>query len=78
MKLIKFTTILFLMAIISLSYSTAQGFTNLSDCLVTTDIGKFTYKVRNARLGNACGVVGGADHFKVDHVDSICTVVIPI
>jgi len=72
MKLIKFTTFALLMAFITLSYSTAQGFTNLSDCLVTTDIGKFTYRVRNARLGNACGVVGGADHFKLDHLDSIC------
>ena len=72
MKLIKFAAIALLMAFISLSYSTAQGFTNLSECLVTNDIGKFTYRLRNARLGNACGVVGGADHFKVDHVDSIC------
>ncbi|MEN6422755.1 MAG: hypothetical protein ABFD76_12505 [Smithella sp.] len=72
MKIMKFTTMALLMAFIALSYSTAQGFTNLNDCLVTNDIGKFTYRVRNARLGNACGVVGGADHFKMDHVDSIC------
>jgi hypothetical protein len=73
MKLIKFTTMVFLIVFISLTYSTAQGFTNLSDCLVTTDIGKYIYDVKTARLGNAAGVVGGADHFKIDHVDSICS-----
>jgi hypothetical protein len=57
---------------ICFSHSTAQCFTNLSDCLVTTDIGKFTYKARNAGLGNASGVVGDADHFDLDHTDSIC------
>ena len=62
-----------LIVFISLTYSTAQGFTNLSDCLVTTDIGKYIYDVKIARLGNAAGVVGGADHFKIDHVDSICS-----
>lgn len=72
MSKIKFAAMVLLIAFVALSYSTAQGFTNLSDCLVTTDIGKFTYRVRDARLGNACGVVGGADHFKLDHVDSIC------
>lgn len=63
----------FSIVLIALSYSTAQGFTNLSDCLVTTDIGKYIYDVKTARLGNAAGVVGGADHFKIDHVDSICS-----
>lgn len=73
MKLIKFTAIALLTAFISMSYSTAHGFTNLGDCLVTTDIGKYIYDVKTARLGNAAGVVGGADHFKIDHVDSICS-----
>jgi hypothetical protein len=45
----------------------------LNDCLVTNDIGIFAYDSEYSRLGNACGVVVGADHFKVDHVDSICT-----
>ena len=73
MKLTKFMTIALLIAFISLSYSTAQCFNNLSDCLVTNDIGKYIYDVKTTRLGNACGVVGGADHFKVDHVDSVCS-----
>jgi hypothetical protein len=68
----KVTTMALLMAFVALSYSTAQGFTNLSDCFVTNDIGKFTYRVKNARLGNACGVVGGADHFDIDHADTLC------
>jgi hypothetical protein len=73
MKLLKFSTTAFLLVFISLSYSIAQGFTNLNDCLVTTNIGKYIYDVKTARLGNASGVVGGAGHFKVDHVDSICS-----
>ena len=62
-----------LTAFISLSYSTAQGFTNLSECLVNSDIGKYIYDSKYSKIGNASGVVGGADHFKVDHVDSICS-----
>jgi hypothetical protein len=72
MKIIKVTATILLFIIFSFSYAVAQGFTNLSDCLVTNDIGEFTYKVRNARLGNASGVVGDADHFDLDHTDSIC------
>ena len=73
MKLIKFTVMAILLVIISLSYSTAHSFTNLNECLVANDIGKYTYDLKYSRLGNAAGVVGGADHFKVDHVDSICS-----
>ena len=72
MRKIKYLATILLLISISFSYAVAQGFSNLSDCLVTTDIGKFTYKVRNARLGNSSGVVGDADHFDLDHTDSIC------
>ena len=71
-KIAKVTTTVLLLILFSFSYVVAQGFNSLNDCLVTNDIGKFTYKARNARLGNAAGVVGGADHFKLDHTDSIC------
>jgi hypothetical protein len=72
-KMVKVTaTLLLLFISLSFSYAAAQGFTNLGDCLVTNDIGKFTYKLRNAQLGNAAGVVGGAGHFKLDHQDAIC------
>ncbi len=73
MKKFKFALMALLTAFISLSYSTAQGFTNLNDCLVTNDIGIFAYDSEYSHLGNAAGVVGGADHFKIDHVDSICS-----
>jgi hypothetical protein len=71
-KMVKVTATALLFISFSFSSAVAQGFNNLNDCLVTNDIGKFTYKVRNARLGNAAGVVGGAGHFKIDHTDSIC------
>lgn len=73
MRKIKYLATILLLISISFSYAVAQGFTNLSDCLVTNDVGIFTYDSEYSRLGNACGVVGGEDHFKLDHTDSICS-----
>lgn len=61
-----------LLVFISLSYSTAHSFTNLNDCLITSDIGKYVYSSEYSRLGNASGVVDGADHFDLDHSDTFC------
>ncbi len=67
----KVTAIIFVF--LSFACVTAHGFTDLSNCLVTNDIGIFTYKSQYSHLGSAPGVVGGADHFELDHNDSICS-----
>ncbi len=54
-------------------YTSVQGFTSFDNCLITSDIGIFTYESQYSHLGNAPGIVGSADHFKLDHTDSICT-----
>ncbi|MEN6422509.1 MAG: hypothetical protein ABFD76_11245, partial [Smithella sp.] len=61
--------ILFLMCC---SNSVVYGFTNLNDCLITSDISKYVYNSEYSRLGNASGVVNGADHFDLDHSDAFC------
>ncbi|OGW50686.1 MAG: hypothetical protein A2Z50_07625 [Nitrospirae bacterium RBG_19FT_COMBO_42_15] len=71
MKVIKITTILAL--IIGIFLPDAKAFTNLTDCLITSDIGIYNYKSQRANMGKGSGVVGLAGHFGKDHDDTVCT-----
>ena len=48
-------------------------FSSLSDCLVTNDIGIYSYKASRANMGAGSGVIGMAGHFNKDHNDNVCT-----
>ena len=72
-KVMKTTILVALITFSLITYGVVQAATDLSNCLVNNDIGKYVYDTSSARIGNASGVVGNADHFKLDHTDSICT-----
>jgi len=56
-------------------YNSVEGkvFSTLSDCLVTSDIGKYSFDIGGANMGKGSGVVGLAGHFGIDHDDIVCT-----
>jgi hypothetical protein len=74
---IKNLTIVWLTMLLSVccSFSGAQaaGFIAMSDCLITSDIGKLSFESQDARMGDGSGVVGMAGHFNKDHTDTVCT-----
>ena len=49
-KIAKTTTTLSLLILLSSTYAIAQSFNNLTDCLVTNDIGIYIYDAESARL----------------------------
>jgi len=74
MKLTKLLLIGVMLTILFVNVVKESGaFTTKEECLVTGDIGKFTYDVDTSNLANASGVVGQAGHFNKDHIDTICT-----
>lgn len=74
MKEVRIKAILVLIiACFTISIIGAEAFTNISDCLVTNDIGIYSYKEQRANIGKGSGVVGLAGHFDLDHEDTVCT-----
>jgi hypothetical protein len=60
---------------ICISFITVEGraFTTLSECLITKDIGIYSFDTESTNIGKGSGVVGLAGHFDLNHEDSVCT-----
>ncbi len=71
----KKVAIVIMVFILSSIYNSVEGrvFSTLSDCLITSDIGKYTFEGESANMGKGSGVVGIAGHFDLDHEDIVCT-----
>ena len=74
MKILKTATIL-IFIIMCFTYSLVEGgtFNSFSDCLVTSDIGIYSFDSESANIGKGSGVVSMAGHFNKDHDDTVCT-----
>jgi len=57
----------------SIAFNKANAFNTLSDCLITNDIGVYSYKSQRSNMGKGSGIVGLAGHFDLDHEDTVCT-----
>jgi hypothetical protein len=73
MKTHKFKIILpviYILILIRAAYGT--GFLSLNDCLVTSDIGIYSYRSRGANMSAGSGLLAAAGHFIKDHTDNVC------